>query len=235
MLSRASSVLETATGVPRSTLEASWDHSALALAWVRQGSINRVLGYAVQLDGPCLRAADTSATCLAIIANLTVAFRAPLLASFAKDLTIGSLYRARVAAANLNGTSPPATLLQRLAGPPSFPAMLSTQAVGALQVLVTWLLPTNTGDLTTSVGIDAYTLDVLASPGEAPLLLTLPTEARALTGRLAMSSSYVSGLAMSQPIRAIQYVEPAPKLLTFPTESRALTGHNKQRPPLGPP
>ena len=53
--------------------------------------------------------------------------------------------------------------------------------MGALQILITWLLPSNTGDLTPSVGIDAYTLDILASPGEAPLLITFPTEARTLT------------------------------------------------------
>ena len=71
--------------------------------------------------------------------------------------------------------------------------MLSTQAVGALQILITWLLPSNTGDLTPSVGIDAYTLDILASPGEAPLRLTLPTEARALTASASIGECPLGG------------------------------------------
>ena len=53
--------------------------------------------------------------CLTYAWGTQVAFRAPLLTLFAKDLTmkdltIGSLYRASVAAANLNGIPTPYTL-----------------------------------------------------------------------------------------------------------------------------
>jgi hypothetical protein len=159
------------TSLPANNLVLRWSNSPLASRWARQGSKNILLQYVVVLEDGCKNDKRGYIMCSNQIANTTVRFGRSNKAQFS-GLTIGVLYQASIWASNTNGTSPTAaTKTERLAGPPGPPHNVHVARWAALQAVVMWELPLDTGDRTrTRSLVCPYDIaEILASPSSKPV------------------------------------------------------------------